>query len=179
MSGFKKALVVAAGLVFVAAIASSLYSYLNPKKAKSERLECFGGVVVFERIYSSELLDAIKNQVASGEFAVEMRVQKSEYAESKLFDFVDADAVKADFMKVFNHKADSDKAKIEVLIYENDILDPRKKTAEALIYAGYIRAKFLYENQLIYQFQIDFMDKEGKDIPKTVSCIKEAFTTAN
>lgn len=172
-------LLMVVGIAVIWMISASLYKHLHPKVAKSTRIGCFEKVIVFERLYDGELLMDLKRQIASGEFGVDIASQKSHYAQSKLFDYVDPIDVKSQFLRSFGHRVDSKAAQIKALIYENDIMDPRKKTAEALLYAGYIRAGFLYGNQLVYQVQVDFMDKEGRDINQTIGCIKEALETIN
>lgn len=161
--------------LFLLATFNSLYKYLNKPTAKSTRLACHQGVVVFEKVYLPDQLSILKNQLKSGEFTLDFSVQKAVYMESKLFDFVSADQVKKSIEEIFDHKKDSEKLLIKALLYENDLKDAGKKSKEAFLYAGYLVFGFVYENKLVYKVQIDFMDKKGADIDKTISCAKESL----
>ena len=91
--------------------------------------------------------------------------------ESKLFEFVDADKTSEMILHSFGFENNqTSQLELAVLLYENDKLDPGKKSEEAKKYAGYLVFDFSISGVLIYKIQIDFMDMQGKDIEKRVDC---------
>lgn len=158
-------------ILIVCLIAVSAYKQFNKKGAKSSRLECQKEVVVFEKIYASEKLAELKNLLAKQNVKYSFRVEKSKYMESKLFEFVDADKTSEMILHSFGFENNqTSQLELAVLLYENDKLDPGKKSEEAKKYAGYLVFDFSISGVLIYKIQIDFMDMQGKDIEKRVDC---------
>ena len=112
-------------------------------------------------------------------------MEKATYAPSKLFNYVKL----SDIDKITQIELDSyivkkevldDKLRISYYIYENDVGDPGKKTKKSKLYAGYVVYKFYNKNnKLIYQSQIDFMNKQGADIAQSVKCAIKSFATYN
>jgi hypothetical protein len=104
---------------------------------------------------------------------------------SSLFDFIDMeklDKTLAFFLlqKVQKERKVSELLNIEYKVYENDKEDPKKKSDNCKLFRGYVVMKFKNQNnKVVYQVQIDFMDQEGKDIPKTLECAVESFLTYN
>ena len=62
-------------------------------------------------------------------------------------------------------------------VRENDVDDQNKKTNNCKVYAGYIVAEFKLNKEIIYKIQTDFLDFQGNDIGKRISCIKESINT--
>ena len=175
--------VIGFALIFI--IGNSIYEY-NKKMdmyKKSYRLDCHKKMTSFERVYDINKIKAIQKMLLTGNYTLTSSIQKSVYAKSKLFDFVKLDKmdkITLETLKSYSKKMEqSDSAlKISYYIYENDIKDPGKKTEKSKSYAGYVVFKFKDENdELIYQSQIDFMDKKGADLPQSIECAIESFTT--
>ena len=145
------------GACFVYLIGSSIYTQIQKenKSARSSRISCHKDATVFERLYIEKEKKAIQKKLEEGNYTLSSSVLKAVYSKSKLFDFVDLD-----------------------YIYENDVDDPGKKTAKSKLYAGYIVVKFKNDkNELIYQVQVDFMDKKGADLPQSIKCAIKSFIT--
>lgn len=64
---------------------------------------------------------------------------------------------------------------VECELYENDKLDPGKKSKNCKLFAGYLLYTFKLNQEQIYKIQIDVMDSKGQDIPKRLECIKESL----
>jgi hypothetical protein len=181
----KRNLIVVIVLIIVFILINAIYKDAvksNPYD-KSSRIECQRKITTFERTYIDKDIKSAQSKLANGNFAFTSSVQKSVYAKSKLFDYVklsDIDKVVNDELESYTqHKSEkSEKLNITYYIYENDVNDPGKKTEKSKLYAGYIVFKFLNpKNELIYQVQVDFMDKQGDDLPQSVKCAIESFVT--
>lgn len=169
-------------IVFIiAGLSVEIYNFLNPKKAKSSRLACHSEVVVFERIYYNDLIKDIQEAIKAGNIELNARVQKSEYMDSQLFTHISQQQIEQKIMQRFEKEktdVNSDKkAVIDLLIYENDKEDPKKKTPAAKKYAGYLSFEYKYENMIVYKFQIDFMDMKALDIDRRIDCAVESVVT--
>lgn len=165
------------GLVF---LAQGLYKHINTSY-KLKALPCQKEVVVFDRVYEKKLLAPIIEQIYMGNFQTYITAQKAIYTKSDLFEYVQIDAVKNLIDNELNRYLDKalhvekKPLHVNVLLYENDKNDPGKKNEEAKVYRGYLVFSFILENVLVYKVQIDFMDYEGKDIQKRVSCAIETL----
>lgn len=164
--------IIVIGLVLV--VGNSIYQQMNKKVAKSSRIDCHKSVTVFERVYNKEALKTVQKSIEDGVFEVSFKTEASKYMQSQLFNHIDTDEIKKYINDTFGFKSSSNEVKINVLLYENDKLDPGKKNDEAKVYAGYLMFDFYLGNVMIYKIQIDFMDMQGKDINKTIDCIKQS-----
>ncbi|MDO8454228.1 MAG: hypothetical protein Q7S59_06610 [Sulfurimonas sp.] len=167
-------ILIALALAVLGIVAQSVYVQINKTSPRSSRLECHKKSVVYEKIVVQEKIQTLQNAIKAGNFSVNMTIQKSHYMKTKLFEHLDKKRVEQVFLdKLAKLKADVsaiEKAAIELTIYENDKLDPGKKTEEAKKYAGYLIYEFKINGSLIYKIQIDFMDNDGKDIDEKLSC---------
>ena len=172
-------------IFFVLLIGESLYNQIEKdnKSAKSTRIACHENVTVFERVYDDGKLKIIQENIQKGNYLLSSSIQKAVYSKSKLFDYVnlkDMDKVTHDALHNYikNNNQSDDKSKISYYIYENDIKDPGKKTEKSKLYAGYVVFRFSDMNdELVYQVQIDFMDKKGVDLPQSIKCSIKSFIT--
>jgi len=173
------------GFVLIFIVGSSIYEHNKKSDAykKSQRLDCHKTMTSFERVYDVSKIKDAQNMLLSGNYLLSSSVQKSVYAKSKLFDFVkleDMDKVALKTIKSYVKKLEpsDNKLKISYYIYENDVKDPGKKTEKSKLYAGYVVFRFSNQNdELIYQSQIDFMNKQGADLPKSIECAIKSFIT--
>ena len=186
----KQNIIIFLGSVIFALLIGSIYEEItkenNPKTSpKALRLECQRQNVSFERGFDDKFIITAQQQLEEGNFKFTSYVEKAQYSLSKLFDYVkleDMDKITENELKSYTKtlKLKDDKLKIVYYIYENDINDPGKKTKKSKLYAGYVVYKFYNnKNKLIYQSQIDFMDKQGKDLPKSMKCAIKSFATFN
>lgn len=140
-------------------------------------------MTTFERVYDKKKLNEIKKLLKSGNVTIDSWVEKAKYSKSRLFEFVkleDMNNVTKKVLKKYQESSvtkDEKKLKIEYYIYENDVDDPGKKTKRSKLYAGYVVFRFISDNELIYQVQVDFMDKKGLDIPNSIECAIKSFIT--
>ncbi|DAB34772.1 MAG TPA: hypothetical protein CFH82_03395 [Sulfurospirillum sp. UBA12182] len=155
-------------------LAQAIYIKLN-SSAKAKRLPCHKEVVVFEKLYEKGLLHKIQEALSRGDLTLEVKAQKALYMDSTLFTHITTEEIE-DLIKKSLKKYEKSlhvkdkKLFLDVIVYENDKLDPGKKTPESKLYRGYLVFNFLYEQNLIYKVQIDFMDEYAKDIEKRVDC---------
>ena len=156
-----------------------------PKTGRADRLPCHKTKVCFENGFGDKDIKIAQKQLESGNFNFSSRVEKSKYAPSKLFDYIklsDVDKItqiELDSYLVKKELTDN-KLKISYYIYENDVKDPGKKTKKSKLYGGYVVYKFYNKNnRLIYQSQVDFMNKKGADIASSVKCAIKSFATFN
>ena len=167
----KKFIYIIISIVFFVAIGNSIYDQMNKKSAKSVRLECHKNSTVFEKVLKPKLVTQLQDGIKNGAISLEIEIEKAKYMDSKLFEYVDPQVVKKDFINLIKNVKNNEKnVQVNILIYENDKNDPGKKTAKSKLYAGYLVFTYKVQNKLVYKQQIDFLDHEGKDIPKVLDC---------
>jgi predicted DNA-binding protein (UPF0278 family) len=168
-------------------VANAIYEQINKEQisAKAVRLECQKKVTSFEKGFGNEAIKDAQTLLENGNFKINSYIEKSVYMESKLFEYIklsDIDKIaKIELEKYIKNKNTNDgELKVTYYIYENDKKHPGKKTEKSKNYAGYVVFKFKNtQNKLVFQSQIDFMNMQGKDIPQSIQCAIESFTTYN
>ena len=176
----KKYLLLGVAFFIVSVVAFSAFKQIN-KSSRASRLGCQKEVVVFERIYEPTKITLLHDLISKKVAKISLKAEKSNYMKTRLFEFVDPNQVQENIIQTFG-LTNSENAKdlgLQVLLYENDKLDPGKKNDEAKKYAGYLVFDFYAKNQLIYKIQLDFMDLQGKDIAKRIDCAKQSLQTLN
>jgi hypothetical protein len=157
----------------------TIYKQMNKKGANTTRLACQTKSIVYEKVFKPELFKNMQNSIKAGNFSLNTTILKSQYMESHLFEYVDKEKVQEDFLNKLLVLKDSthsnEKSSIELTIYENDKLDPGKKTPKSKLYAGYLIFEFKFGSELVYKIQVDFMNLEGKDIDEKLSCAIESL----
>ena len=151
---------------------------------KSTRLACHKTCKVFERTYDAELLKKAQETVRAGEYKLTSRIKEAKFMETQMFKYVQLEKVDQMVKDAIGKRKEADaksdgKVAIDYYIYENDKADPGKKTKKSKLYAGFLRFIITYNGKKFYSVQADFMDLEGKDIPKSVECAIESFVTAD
>jgi len=178
----KKYIWIVVSLLFVYVIGNSIYDYVN-KSAKATRITCQKKVTSFERTYIKKDIKIAQQDIENTDVKFNSSIQKAKFAKSKLFEFVKLSKMDDVLKKsldsyVLNTTQKEKKLEISYYIYENDVDDPGKKTEKSKLYAGYVVFRFYNQKQeLIYQVQIDFMDKKGADLPQRIKCAVESFMT--
>ena len=182
-----KYLSIAAALLVAIAIGIGIYGELNKGSAKAVRLPCQNAVTTFEARYGDPA--ALQEALALLErraYRVVSSFQKSQYMESRLFEYVDMERTTQQIIAALEAQlppAPADAAAngralvIDYLIYENDKKDPRKKTKKSKLYEGYLLFALKLDGKTLYKFQIDFMGPEGSDIPERIACAVRSITT--
>jgi hypothetical protein len=173
------------GISFLLLIGSSIYKQIQKEStsARALRIECQKKLTAFERVYIQDSIKTAQKNIEEGNYILSSSIKKAVYAKSKLFDFVhltDMDKVTINTLASYikQKKTSDEKLKISYYIYENDVEDPGKKTQKSKLYAGYVVYKFSNSKDvLLYQVQIDFMDKKGIDLPKSIACAIKSFMT--
>ena len=167
-------------------VGDSIYKEINkePTSCKAKRLECQKSVTAFERGFIIDDIKKAQDLVKSGDVIFTSTIEKSIYAESKLFEYVslkNTDKIvqnQLDKYLIENSVKSKNPLKFTYYIYENDVKDPGKKTKKSKLYAGYLVFEFKNsKNKTIYKVQIDFMDKKGADIANTIECSIKSFVT--
>lgn len=166
-------------VVLVGIIGQSIYKEVTKTGAKSVRLACHKKSTVFEKVVAPELLEELKENLKHSHLSVSVREQRSHYAPSQLFEYISVGDVLALTKKeIAKHQSTLKPMKqvvVDVLVYENDIQDPGKKNLDAKLYAGYLVYSFMLDEKLVYKIQVDFMNKEAKDVPDRVACAVESL----
>ncbi len=156
-----------------------------PESGKAKRIPCQQQATSFERGFGDEDIKQAQLLLESGNINLTSRVEKAVFAKSKMFEYVklkDTDKiVMQELASYVKAKQPSEtKLNISYYIYENDILDPGKKTKKSKLYAGYVVMQIKNSNnKTIYKVQIDFMDKKGGDIAQSIKCCVKSFATIN
>jgi len=183
----KKYLIVFVSVFLFVVIVNSMYEKAYKAQpsvsGKASRLVCHKNTTSFERGFGDELIKIGQNQLRSGNFTFTSYIEKAIHAPSKLFNYVKLSEID-DITKIeldsyiLNDNPSDENLKISYYIYENDVGDPGKKTKKSKLYAGYVVYKFYNKNnKMIYQSQIDFMNKQGQDIGQSVKCAIKSFAT--
>ena len=171
--------------VVIGLLGNSIYIEMTKDKVpgKLKRLECHKKTTAFERGYGIKDIQEAQELLLSGNYRIVSDIDQATYMNSSLFEFVDIKKLDKTFaffllQKVKNERKASEILDIEYKVYENDKEDPKKKSDNCKLFRGYVVMKFKNKNKkVVYQVQIDFMDYEGKDIPKTLECAVESFLT--
>ncbi|WP_051906916.1 MULTISPECIES: hypothetical protein [unclassified Sulfurospirillum] len=132
---------------------------------------------MFEKIYQAALVEALKERLRDERIHLLFFTQPSRYTPTALFNYVDTEALQEKIRKRFGEEDAKSALVLSVLLYENDLLDPGKKTQDAKKYAGYLVFAFELDGELIYKIQIDFMDKKGGDIASKIECAYASVTS--
>jgi len=167
-------------------VGNSIYTEMSKDKTpgKAKRLACQKATTTFERGFGIDEIKVAQNLLIEGNVKFTSSIEKSRYAQSRLFDFISLSDTDKIFQNALDQyiKADGMQSenplKISYNIYENDINDPGKKTKKSKLYAGYIVLEVKNENnKIIYKVQRDFMDKKGADIAQSIQCCVDSFAT--
>lgn len=161
-------------VVIITTIGYSIYEHENKKSIKSHRVSCHKSTTTFERVLDRKYVKDIQNALQNGDYSLHVEELPSEYMPTRLFEFVDKADIKNRFINLFS-KPNGKDIKVQIFIYENDKLDPKKQTKKSKLYEGYLLFNFKYKNSDIYKLQLDFYDNKGKDIPKLLTCAKESL----
>ena len=169
----KKVLLALFALIVIFFIGKDIYQTKTKISPKATRIECQTKQVVFERIYDKQGLDKLVDTLAKYKSGfVSIKEQRSKYMPTQLFEHIHSVDIKNYFMSKIDIENYRNKdVVIDILVYENDKLDPGKKTPKSKLYAGYLVFDFYFEGILVYKIQIDFMDLEGKDINEKEDCV--------
>ena len=176
----KRIIYLALAVVVFGAIGKGIYDQSNKKGAKATRLTCHSKSVVFERLYMPEKLKNLQNRLLSEKPTLTFQTLPSTFMPTKLFEYLSSKDVANYTYKALgmeNANTVAEDFKIAITIYENDKLDPKKKTPEAKLYAGYLVYDFYLKNELVYKIQVDFMNMQASDVEERVACAIESVKT--
>lgn len=172
----KKIFIFAAIMTISSIIGFSVYQEAN-KSCKSKRIACHEKVTVFEQIYNKDKINLLKSKINKGDMSLSFSIEEAKYSPSQLFIHIKPNTIQAQIKDIFNLKSENSNSRLEVLVYENDKLDPGKKNDDAKKYAGYIVYDFYLENEKIYKIQIDFMDLKTQDINQNIECANKSLNS--
>jgi hypothetical protein len=181
----KKTLLYTLIIAIVGITAFSIFEQTTKDKVpgKLKRLPCHKNITAFERAYGDSELSQARQQLQSGNYIIKSDIDKATYMKSTLFNFVSVEDTDQYLYNTINNKIDKKRVfdngvTVEYTIFENDVEDPKKKSDKCKLYRGYVVFKVKNsKKKTLYQVQIDFMDREGKDIPQTLDCAFESFLT--
>jgi hypothetical protein len=176
----KRIIFLALALVVFGAIGKGIYDQSNKKGAKATRLACHSKSVVFERLYLQDKLAALQEALTLKKPKLVFTTLPSTFMQTKLFEYLSTEDVAKYTYKALgmeNANAVAEDLKIAITIYENDKLDPKKKTPEAKLYAGYLVYDFYLKSELVYKIQVDFMQMQAGDVEERVACAIESVKT--
>lgn len=167
--------------ILLVVIGSGIYEQIHKQKLGSNRLLCHQGVNVFEKVINKELLKKTKEHIKNNKVSFILSKKPSIYMKSELFHAVSMDKIE---MMIKNqigihHISNTvEDVVVEVDVYENDKEDPKKKSEQCKIYAGYFVIAFFYKTNLAYKVQIDFFHKKAEDLEVAIACAFESFWTS-
>ncbi len=164
-------------VVFILVLGFYAYNQSAKSSAKSFRIQCHKKTTTFEKIYHPKDIIPIQKAIKNGNFTISISEQKSKYMKTKLFSYINSKDIAKDFATLLNHKKDDAKYKIHILTYENDKLDPKKKSPKAKLYEGYLVFSFYFDDKLSYRLQLDFYEKDGRDIDELLMCAKKSLNS--
>ena len=160
------------GLVLI--VSKSIYDQMNKGGASAKRLDCHTKSVVFEKVLSPLHVKELQNVLRGQDIDITIATRPAKYMQTQLFEHVDILEIKKQTKEALKqYKASSPttkKGSISIIVYENDKLDPGKKTAKSKLYAGYLIYTFVLDDTPVYKIQIDFMDDKGGDIAQKIVC---------
>jgi len=163
-------------LLFIFFVFNTLYQHFSPKSAKSNRIACHQEVTTFERLYEPNKLQKVKQLLDSQDFKLNMNIAKSHYMPTRIDSYLSIKQLKQMLEKTFG-VSKGKKLLVNVLLYENDKKDPKKKSPKAKLYEGYVQINFVIDQKRIYSIQIDYKDKMGEDIAKRIDCAFKSLDT--
>jgi hypothetical protein len=150
----------------------SAYKEATKSGAKAKRLPCHEKVTVFERLYLPNQIDDFK--IENANLSASITLVPSVYQAPKLFKAIPKSEIESLVKKHLKAKLnESYPLHVKVMVVENDKLDPKKKNNDAKSFLGYIRASYYKNGDLIYQIQVDFLDKN--EIKDTLQCIHQSL----
>jgi hypothetical protein len=181
----KKYIITFIVLIIVGLLGNSIYNQITQDKlpGKAKRLDCHKKTTVFERGYGIKDIKEAQELLYSGNYKITSGIDKAIHMKSSLFNFVNIEKLDKNFaffllQKVKTQKKETGILQVDYIVYENDKEDPNKKSEKSKLFRGYVVMKFKNQNnKVVYQVQIDFMNNEGKDIPKALECAMESFLT--
>jgi hypothetical protein len=162
--------------IFILFVGNTFYHHFNPKSAKSFRLGCHKEVTTFERLYEPSYLVELKEALQQSDFQFKITIAKSHYMLTRIDSYMPKEKFEQLLETTFG-KPKGGRLSVNVLLYENDKDDPKKRTKKAKLYAGYLQMSFYIEQKRIYTVQIDYMDAMGKDIKKRLECALHSVKT--
>lgn len=168
----KKIIIYTLTIAILSLLGYSAYKEATKTGAKVKRLPCHQNVTVFEKVHLPEAIDKFKAKDAK--LSASVKLVPSVYQAPQLFNIISQSEIEK---QVINHfKADLNSKlplHVEVMVLENDKLDPGKKNDDAKSFLGYVRTSYYQDNNLAYQVQIDFLKPDG--INKALQCAYESL----
>lgn len=162
--------------------AYGIYSQNTKKGPSTKRLPCHKKTISFERIHNHKLLNEAKELFLSDNYILKSHIEYSKYSRSHLIYLLNEDEYRKLVENAIKKQIKSNipkdkKLLIDTYLYENDKNDTGKKTKNSKLYAGYIVIDFKLDNKSIFKVQIDYMDKDIKDLENRIDCAIQSFTT--
>lgn len=142
---------------------------------------CQKETVCFDKVSGTqEQLTQITQALEKGTVQYHCSVRPSKYMETVITHYITPEMLTDLTANVFGQPLPEAETPltIECELYENDKLDPGKKSQKCKLFAGYLLYTFKLHQEQIYKIQIDVMDSKGKDIPKRLQCIKESLLSS-
>jgi len=169
---------IAVALLLLFFLGLSVFEQITKTGAKASRLSCHTKSTVFEKVHKPSLLKELQNALRSTQTEISVEALKAVYMPSKLFEYIELEDVrqrtKVEFERFIHSSTTQRQAKISIVVYENDKLDPGKKNEEAKRYAGYLIYRYYLGSELVYQIQVDFMDPQASDLGEKIACAVES-----
>lgn len=165
--------------IFATLLAFVVYATIekiNQKPLSSKRLVCHKSAATFEKIADSANIKKLQAGLKSGDFTLKVIPLPSKYMPTKLFSKLNTEDIEKEFISLFKSKKTdaNSNVSVKIFVYENDKLDPKKKTKKSKLYEGYLLFHFFIDKKPIYKVQLDFYEENGKDIPQLLKCAKES-----
>ncbi len=137
---------------------------------------CQKEVTTFEKATQNrELLKEAIERIKAGEMRYECVFVASKYMQSQLDKKITPELLKSKSESLFGASKKDDGVLIKCAFYENDKLDPGKKSQNCKLFAGYLMYEFIYKNEQVYKIQIDVEEADVSDMDRRLECIKSSI----
>jgi len=143
------------------------------KSHKLSTISCQKEVSFSDKLHDATSVKVAKELLCSGKYTAESSIIKSTHIKSRISNYLQTDTVDKVLKRVINEfkkedpKNFNNKLKIQYSIIENS----RANRVEV----GYLDFKFLLDDKIIYEAQIDYIGKTGEDISRRIKCVINSF----
>lgn len=166
-----KKIVLISSLLIIAVISTVVYilsnqSYIPPCQKESTTFT--------KSSDKKEMIKEGQKLIKNGNYAIEGELVEAKYMNSSLKEYASIETTTKEFKAIFPQNSNTPLF-IKFKIYENDKLDPGKKSQSCKNFAGYVMFEFWLEDELLYKIQTDFIEPKSNDIKDRVECVADSF----
>ncbi|MEA3330165.1 MAG: hypothetical protein U9Q29_00530 [Campylobacterota bacterium] len=154
------------------------------KEAKDLLKSCQKEVPFSDYTHNRMLVKKAQKLLSSENYTLESNLTKSEAMKSRISNYLSKENVDKVVKRIIkkNAKAYSDYESSKKLTIKYNIVEADKhglnKVNETKAFTqGYLDFKFSIEEDMVYEARIDFIGRNGEDIPRRIECIINSLIT--